>query len=291
MDRRLWLVALTLLVAVAFAGPGDPRPAPPARAASAGHTPEDPAAVAAARAVAAERARARRAARQAQARRLRRSSTVKGALRRAWLSGAIGRRRHAALRRTWWLARRDVGRLSGTRRAELAAVVGMVERLARGRMLTASRLEPVFLTLRRNREFWTTRPLIAARSRLSFRGDPVIFEYYAGCGLAIQPLASFGRANALSARRVPSLTTTSHLVATRTATRKRRRRTRRPGRLLHAPHEQLDPTRTGDRPAQSRAPRRGWVDLCPHHGASPDLAHRNRLPRRGRGEPSPPHVA
>jgi hypothetical protein len=33
MDRRRWLVALTLLVAVAFAGPGDPRPAAPARAA------------------------------------------------------------------------------------------------------------------------------------------------------------------------------------------------------------------------------------------------------------------
>ncbi|MEA2194703.1 MAG: hypothetical protein QOG42_1137, partial [Solirubrobacteraceae bacterium] len=97
------------------------------------------------------------------------------------------------------LARRDVGRLSGTRRAELAAVVAMAERLARERLLTASRLAPVFLTLRRNREFWTTRPLPAPRSRLSFRGDPVVFEYYAGRGLAIQPLASFGRANALAA--------------------------------------------------------------------------------------------
>ena len=189
------LVALTLLVAVAFTGPGDPRPAPPARAASAGQSLEAPAHAAAARA----RAQARRAAtRRAEARRLRRSSTVKGALRRAWLSHAISRRRYASLRRTWWRARRDVARLSGTRRAELAAVLGMTERLARSRLLTASRLEPVFLTIRRNREFWTTHALPAPRSRLSFRGDPVIFEYYAGRGLAIQPLASFGRANALA---------------------------------------------------------------------------------------------
>jgi hypothetical protein len=34
---------------------------------------------------------------------------------------------------------------------------------------------------------------------MSFRGDPLVFEYYAGRGLAIQPLASFGRANALAA--------------------------------------------------------------------------------------------
>ena len=73
-----------------------------------------------ARAASLARAReAREAARLAEARRLRRSSTVKGALRRAWLARAISRARYEELRRTWWLARRDVGRLRGTRRAEL----------------------------------------------------------------------------------------------------------------------------------------------------------------------------
>ena len=173
---------------IAVAGPGDPRPAPPARAASAGHAVQTPAEIAAVHAAAAARASERRAAaRQAQARRLRRSTTVKGALRRAWLSGAIGRRRYEALRGSWWRAQRDVGRLSGIRRVELAAVVAMTERLARGRMLTASRLEPVFLTIRRNHEFWTTRPLPAPRTRLSFRGDPVVFEYYAGRARAPAP--------------------------------------------------------------------------------------------------------
>ena len=146
-------------------------------------------------------AQARRAAaaRRAELRRLRRSRTVAGALRRAWLSGAISRATHEAMRHEWWRAGQTVGRLSGTRRAELAAVLGMARGLAARRALTASRLQPVFLTIRRNREVWSRAPLPAPRARMSFRGDPVVFEYYSGRGLAIQPLASFGRANALAA--------------------------------------------------------------------------------------------
>ena len=37
-------------------------------------------------------------------------------------------------------------------------------------------------------------PLPRPGSRITFRGDPVVFEYYSGRGLAIQPLASFGKA-------------------------------------------------------------------------------------------------
>jgi|GEM_PF-4182425 len=142
--------------------------------------------------------RSREAARRAEARRLRRSRTVLGAVRRAWLSRAISRREYERLRSTWWRANRDLARLTGVRRAELGAVIGMARRLADARILTSSRLEPVFLTVRRNREFWTTRPLPAPNARLTFRGDPVVFQYYAGRGLAIQPLASFGKANALA---------------------------------------------------------------------------------------------
>jgi hypothetical protein len=207
VDYPRALAVLTALITVMIVSAGA-RVAPPTRAAvEPAKQPAvairepvfTPALAAALRAKAVARAReAREAARRAEARRLRRSGTVKGALRRAWLARAISRPRYEELRRAWWLARRDVRRLHGTRRAELGAVVAMAERLARARLLTASRLDPVFLTLRRNREFWTTRPLPAPRARMSFRGDPVVFEYYAGRGLAIQPLATFGRANALA---------------------------------------------------------------------------------------------
>jgi hypothetical protein len=102
------------------------------------------------------------------------------------------------MRRTWWTAGLARARLTGRRRAELGAVIAVVADLARDRRLTAGRLEPVFLTLRRNRDFWAQRPLPAPGLRLQFGRDPVTFQYYAGRGLQIQPLASFGRANALA---------------------------------------------------------------------------------------------
>jgi D-glucuronyl C5-epimerase C-terminus len=142
--------------------------------------------------------RAARADLRAELRRLRRSRTVRGALRRAWLAGAIDRDRYGALRRVWWSARRAHAGLSGRRRAELGAVVAVVARLARERRLTIGRLEPVFLTLRRNRDFWTRRALPAPGRRFVFGRDPVTFQYYSGRGLQIQPLASFGHANALA---------------------------------------------------------------------------------------------
>jgi hypothetical protein len=142
--------------------------------------------------------RAARAARRANLRVLRRSRTVRGALRRAWLAGAIDAATYERLRHIWWTAGQAHERLSGRRRAELGAVIGVAARLAHERRLTPSRLEPVFLTLRRNRDFWTRGSPPAPGRRVQFGRDPVTFQYYAGRGLQIQPLASFGRANALA---------------------------------------------------------------------------------------------
>jgi hypothetical protein len=136
--------------------------------------------------------------RRVELRALRRSRTVLGALRRAWLAGAIDGATHRELRHVWSTARRAEARLSGRRRAELGAVIAAAARLARNRGLSDSRLEAVFLTLRRNRDYWARRALPAAGQRFVFGRDPVTFQYYAGEGLQIQPLASFGRANALA---------------------------------------------------------------------------------------------
>ena len=69
-----------------------------------------------------------------------------------------------------------------------------------------------FLQLQRNAEFWRTRcfpkapqperkPCTGAAglggARVTFEGDPVVFQWYPGQGLQIQPLANFGKANAL----------------------------------------------------------------------------------------------
>jgi D-glucuronyl C5-epimerase C-terminus len=138
---------------------------------------------------------AREARRQAAIRRARRSRTVHGALRLARLTRHLsprGRRRYA---RDYEAARRAARRLTGARAAELATVVGVVDRLAAERRLTASRLRPAFLVLRRNTQFWTRAPMPPAGHRTTFGRDPAVFQYYPGRGIQLQPLASWGRAN------------------------------------------------------------------------------------------------
>jgi hypothetical protein len=126
----------------------------------------------------------------------RRSRTVPGALRRALLARHIGRAEHDRLRATYERARAAAGRLPGARGVELRAVVGAAEELAAGRRLTAGRFAPVFLTLRRNAQFWAAAPLPAPGQRERFDGDPAVFQYYPGRGLQLQQLASWGRVNA-----------------------------------------------------------------------------------------------
>jgi hypothetical protein len=74
-------------------------------------------------------------------------------------------------------------------------VMANVEAMASARELIASRLPVVFLTLERNRQWWTTEPLLGADQRVSFTGSRLVWEYYPGQGIEIQWLASFGKAN------------------------------------------------------------------------------------------------
>ena len=126
----------------------------------------------------------------------RRSRTVAGALRRALLARHIGRAEHDRLRDLYERARTDARRLPGLRGSELRTVVGSVAALAASRRLTAGRFAPVFLTLRRNDEFWRSAPLPAPGQRETFGTDPAVFQYYPGRGMQLQQLASWGRVNA-----------------------------------------------------------------------------------------------
>ena len=138
--------------------------------------------------------------------------TVGGTLARVERAGAITPEQHDAWLATYRRARATASRMRSGRSGELRAVVAGVESLARGRRLTASRMPAVFLALQRNAEFWPTRsfpqppqperkPCTGAAglggARVTFAGDPVVFQWYPGQGLQIQPLANFGKANAL----------------------------------------------------------------------------------------------
>ena len=90
-----------------------------------------------------------------------------------------------------------VKRLGGTRAAELDAVVENLHQIAAAGELTPSRLPALFLTLDRNRQWWTTGPLPFGGQLIEFSGSHLVWEYYPGQGLELQVLATFGKADGL----------------------------------------------------------------------------------------------
>src|SRR5262249_17791217 len=114
-----------------------------------------------------------------------------------------------SLRRDWSNANSMLGKLSGTRRSELAYVVNAVSALAAQHALTSDRIDPAFLVLRNNTSFWASSPLPASGFRTTFGRAPAIFQYSPGHGMQLQPLASWGRANALAGACLKALQTHS----------------------------------------------------------------------------------
>ena len=122
---------------------------------------------------------------------------VRKALRKARRASRAARTDSVRYRRIYRRARRLDRRLGGTRGAQLASVIGTLERIALRKRLTTSRMPALFLQLRRNMQYWPSKPYLAAGDRVSFRGSEMLFEYYPGQGLQIQPLGNFGKANGM----------------------------------------------------------------------------------------------
>lgn len=144
------------------------------------------------------------------------SSNVKRAI-------AVARKRHqinsgdaTAYTHAYNAARKGRASLSGRDRAELSSVISMLERIAARGQLTGGRMPALFVQLRRNTEFWTGNPKFPARTdipaepcqsashagggagaRIVFKDSQLLFQYYPGQGIQLQPLGNFGKANGL----------------------------------------------------------------------------------------------
>ncbi len=121
--------------------------------------------------------------------------SVTAALQRLLRSGAVAEAVYRQDYATYLAAKHSLAHLSGTRRAELGAVIANVQAIAAAGELSASRLAAVFLTLERNRQWWTSEPLLSGGERVSFPESKLVWEYYPGQGLEIQWLATFGKGN------------------------------------------------------------------------------------------------
>ena len=124
-------------------------------------------------------------------------TTVKKALKRALEAGEITAAERRAWRRAYKRALRTRANLTGARRTQLSSVIKTLRGIARAGQLDASRMPALFLQLERNTEYWPSGPYPASGQRVSFAGSRLIFQYYPGYGLQIQPLANFGKANGL----------------------------------------------------------------------------------------------
>jgi hypothetical protein len=120
----------------------------------------------------------------------------------------------ADYKRVYREAKATRGKLSGSYRNELSSVITRLERIAAADRLTGSRMPALFLQLDKNDEFWGGDPKFPARedvpeepcqaassgragSRIQFYGSEIVYQYYPGNGLQIQPLANFGKANGI----------------------------------------------------------------------------------------------
>jgi hypothetical protein len=121
--------------------------------------------------------------------------SVSAALASLLQAGAITAASYHSYYSAYVAAKGSLAKLSGTRREELGAVLANVQAIAAAGGLIPSRLPALFLTLERNRQWWTTESLLSSDERISFPESKIIWEHYPGQGIEIQWLATFGEAN------------------------------------------------------------------------------------------------
>ena len=133
----------------------------------------------------------------AAAKRAPRGRATRTAIDQLLASGQIDQATRDARQTELRTALRALKGLSGTRAAQLGAVVDNTDAIAKAGALIPSRLNAVFATLNANVQWWQDGTLLRSGQRVSIDGSPVIWQYYPGQGIQLQMLANFGKANAL----------------------------------------------------------------------------------------------
>jgi hypothetical protein len=125
--------------------------------------------------------------------------TVSSELARMHNAGTITSAAYRGYKSTWSAAGRSLRHLHGTRRTELGAVIANLSDFAARGKLIPSRLPVLFLTLDRNRRWWTTGSLLSYGQRIEFTGSQLAWQYYPGQGIELTALGNFGKIDGLYA--------------------------------------------------------------------------------------------
>jgi hypothetical protein len=123
--------------------------------------------------------------------------TVTSELKRLRDAGGITAEDYTARRAAYLDARRQAKKLAGLGRSQMTAVIRSLDDMAARKQLTASRIVPLWLTLERNLQWWSTGKSLGAGQRVEFEGSELVWQYYPGQGLQLQMLGNFGKLNGL----------------------------------------------------------------------------------------------
>jgi hypothetical protein len=122
---------------------------------------------------------------------------VYGALDTLYAQGQISPSTYSSDHKLWYQTLNTAPKLTGTPASELWAVIANVRHIAACGLLTPSRLSEVFLTVRRNVQWWPTGVVPSAGQRVEFSDSQIVWEYYPGQGIELQVLGTFGKADGL----------------------------------------------------------------------------------------------
>jgi D-glucuronyl C5-epimerase-like protein len=78
------------------------------------------------------------------------------------------------------------------RATQLGDVTATLDELAADKQVTIPRLPVLMLTLKNNASYWKTGPALGNGASVQFQGSELVWEYYAGSGIQLQVLHTFG---------------------------------------------------------------------------------------------------
>ncbi|MEA2418276.1 MAG: hypothetical protein QOE60_482 [Thermoleophilaceae bacterium] len=111
--------------------------------------------------------------------------------------GAIDQATYDRARADYDRARQLARKLKGARRVAMRGVVADLDGMAARDAVVPARLPALLATLEANIRWWTTGPLLAPGARVEFAHSGIVWQHYAGHGIQIQWLGTWGRANGL----------------------------------------------------------------------------------------------
>jgi len=139
-------------------------------------------------------ARVARAPRTAPAKKAKKPKTVTfaQALLRLNASGALQPAAYQSDLLTWRQALVEESHIAKWRASQLEDVTSTLNEMANGKEVTVGRLPVLMLTLANNASYWKSGSALSDGASVQFEGSELVWEYYAGAGIQLQVLHTFG---------------------------------------------------------------------------------------------------